>query len=103
MRRPVVVIATSQHPLCHSRLIVLTSDSVYEKLTTILRDVFNEDAIVAVPGLTADQVAGWDSLAHLRVILTVERTFGVKFSASQISSLKNVGELAALIDAKVAG
>jgi acyl carrier protein len=77
-------------------------DAIYQKLTDILRDVFDDDTIVARPDLTADQVAGWDSFAHLRVIFTVERAFGVTFAASQISSLKNVGELAELVDSKQA-
>jgi acyl carrier protein len=75
-------------------------DTIYQKLTEILRDQFDDDTIVAEPGLTADAVDGWDSFAHIRLMLSVERAFGVKFSASQISSLKNVGDLASLIAAK---
>ncbi len=75
---------------------------MYERLTELLRDVFDDDTLVARPDLTADQVAGWDSFAHLRLIFAVEKAFGVKFAASQISSLKNLGELAALIEAKIA-
>lgn len=75
---------------------------MYERLTELLRDVFDDDSLVARPDLTADQVAGWDSFAHLRLIFAVEKAFGVKFAASQISSLKNLGELAALIEAKIA-
>ena len=76
-------------------------DSIYEKLTGLLRDVFDDDTLVATPDLTAAQVEGWDSFAHLRLILTVERAFGVQFPASQISSLANVGELAELIASKL--
>ena len=57
----------------------MSLDGVYQKLTEILRDVFDEDALVAVPELTADQVDGWDSFAHLRLIFAVEKSFGVRF------------------------
>jgi len=77
-------------------------DSIYAKLTEILREVFDDDTIVAGPNLTADQVDGWDSFAHLRVMFTVEQTFGVSFSASQMSGLKNVGELAELVESRLA-
>ena len=80
-----------------------TSDEIYQRLTEILREVFDDDTIVARPDLTADQVDGWDSFAHLRVIFTVEQAFGISFAASEISSLKNVGELAQLIQAKTGG
>lgn len=77
-------------------------DEIYARLSDILAEVFGDDALVATPELTADKVPGWDSFAHIRFMLTVERTFGVEFSASQISSPKNVGELAELIASKLA-
>jgi acyl carrier protein len=80
----------------------MSLDPTYAKLTEVLREVFDDDTLVATPELTAADVPGWDSFAHLRVIFTVEKAFGVSFSASQMSSLKNVGELAALIDTKLA-
>lgn len=78
------------------------ADGTYDRLTAILRDVFDDDSIAATPELTADDVEGWDSMAHLRVMFSVEEAFGVKFAASEISGLKNVGELAGLIESKTA-
>lgn len=77
-------------------------EEIYEKLTGILQDVFDDDTIVAKPDLTAAEVSGWDSLAHLRVMFTVSKAFGVDFAAAQISELKNVGDLATLIESKLA-
>lgn len=74
--------------------------SIYEKLTSIMRDVFDDDTLVASAGLTADDVDGWDSLSHLRLIMTVQKTFGIKLSAAETGGLKNVGDLAKLIGAK---
>ena len=70
---------------------------IYSTLTQVFEDVFDEESIVLTPELTADDVDGWDSLTHIRLILTVERTFGVKFTTSEIAKLKNVGELVSLI------
>jgi acyl carrier protein len=75
--------------------------AIYDRLTGILRDVFDDDDLVARPDLTADQVDGWDSFAHLRLMFAVEKAFKVNFAASQIASLKNVGELVELIEARV--
>lgn len=80
----------------------MSLDAIYQKLTQILQDVFDNDSLVARPDLTADQVDGWDSFAHLRLIFSVEKAFGVNFAASQIASLQNVGDLATLINSKVA-
>jgi acyl carrier protein len=45
-------------------------------------------------------VNGWDSVSHIRLILTVERKFKVKFSTSEIGKLENVGDLVSLIKAR---
>jgi acyl carrier protein len=78
----------------------MEDESIYPKLTAIFRDVFDDDAIIIRPDLTAAQVDGWDSLTHIRLMLTVEKAFNTKFSAAQIGKLKNVGELAELIKQK---
>ncbi len=74
--------------------------AVYEKLTTVFRDVFDEDDLSLTPGTTADDVDGWDSLSHIRLVLAVSKAFGVKFSAAEIGGLKNVGEFVGVIKAK---
>ena len=74
---------------------------IYQRLTEIFRDVFDEDSIEVTPKLSADDVDGWDSLTHIRLILTVEKAFKIKFSTSEIGKLENVGDLVALIQGKV--
>ena len=73
---------------------------VYEKLNRIFMDVFDDESIQIAPELTADDVADWDSMAHIRSVTTVENAFHVKFSAAEIGTLRNVGELVRLIRSK---
>ncbi|MGY3238622.1 acyl carrier protein [Bradyrhizobium sp. USDA 4448] len=73
---------------------------IYTRLTSVFRDVFDEDDLVLTPETTADDVDGWDSLSHIRLVLAVSKSFGVKFSASEIGGLKNVGEFVQLIQKK---
>jgi acyl carrier protein len=70
---------------------------IYERLTQIFQDVFDDDLITVDAELSAEDVVGWDSLAHIRLMLTVEKAFKTKFSVSDIGKLKNVGDLVALI------
>ena len=74
---------------------------IYQRLTGIFQDVFDEDSIEVTPKLSADDVDGWDSLTHIRLILTIEKVFKIKFSTSEIGKLENVGDLVALIQGKV--
>lgn len=73
---------------------------IYTKLATVFREVFDEDDLELQPETTADDVDGWDSLSHIRLVLAVSKAFGIKFSASEIGGLKNVGEFVELIRKK---
>jgi acyl carrier protein len=76
------------------------TDELYAQLTSIFCDVLDSDDIALKPELTAADVSGWDSLSHIRLMVTVERTFKIKFSAAEVAGMANVGELATLIRAK---
>jgi acyl carrier protein len=79
----------------------MDAKAIYPKLNEVFRDVFDDDEVVVTPELTSDDVDGWDSLKHIRLLLTLERTFNIKFSAAEVKKLENVGELVKLIQAKL--
>ena len=70
------------------------AEEIFDTLTLILRDIFEDQSLVARAELTADDVDVWDSIGHIRLMLAVEHTFGVKFATSEIARLSTVGELA---------
>ena len=74
---------------------------IYARMGDIFHDVFDDDSIQVSSGLSAKDVDGWDSLTHIRLILTVQKEFKVKFSTSEIGKLENVGDLVELIKARV--
>jgi acyl carrier protein len=76
------------------------TEQIAHKLTQVFQDVFDDDTIVLRPELTAADVPGWDSLTHIRLLLTIEREFGVKFTVTEVGELKNVGELMEKIESK---
>jgi acyl carrier protein len=73
---------------------------IYSKLTTVFYDVFDDDSINVTSGLSARDVDDWDSLTHIRLMVTVEKAFKVKFSTPEIGKLENVGDLVALIKSR---
>jgi acyl carrier protein len=79
----------------------MANADIQDRLTTIFRNVFDDDGLVLTPELTASDVDGWDSLSHLRLMLSVEKAFRVKFTAAEVGRLKNVGELESLLASKV--
>jgi acyl carrier protein len=78
-------------------------DRIEEELTQIFREVLDDESLVLTRTLTAAQVEGWDSLTHVRLLLTAERKFGVRISAGEAGRLKNVGDLLDLLHAKTKG
>ena len=76
--------------------------TLYATLTEILQDTFDIDDLVATPELTAAHVEGWDSMGNVRFFLAIEQEFGVRFNASEISSIKNLGDLAGMLEHKQA-
>ncbi|MBR2175948.1 MAG: acyl carrier protein [Clostridia bacterium] len=75
----------------------MDSKQIYERLNKVFRDVFDDDSISVNPKTTADDIEDWDSLEHITLISAVEREFKIKFKMGEISSMKNVGEMAQII------
>jgi acyl carrier protein len=71
---------------------------IYARLTEIFQDVFDDDTVKVTSKLAAKDVDGWDSLAHIRLMLTIEKSFKIKFSTSELGRLQDVGDLAKLIE-----
>nr|WP_010545413.1 acyl carrier protein [Sphingomonas elodea] len=63
------------------------------RVREIMIDVFDDEDLTITPATTADDVDEWDSLSHIRLIVAMERAFGIKFANAEIESLENVGDL----------
>ena len=48
----------------------------------------------------ASEIPGWDSLNHIKVILAVEKEYGIRFKTAELLRIKNVGDLQILLDNK---
>lgn len=72
---------------------------IYEELDEIFSDIFDEE-IILKPETTAKDVEGWDSLEHINIIRAVEKHFKMKFKMGEISTMKNVGEMVAIIQSR---
>ena len=78
---------------------MMNQDEITTQLTEVFHEVFEDDSIVLSREMTADDVEDWDSLAHMRLILSVENSFGLRLPSTKVGGLKNVGELIDLIAA----
>jgi acyl carrier protein len=70
---------------------------ILPKLTAICRDVFDDPTIVLRPETTADDIAGWDSMAQVRLAVEIEHHFGIKIHSATMEQMRSVRGLLALI------
>lgn len=73
---------------------------VRDRLQGIFRDVFDDDSIVLFDGMTAEDIADWDSLTHISLVVASEKEFNTRFILKEVKALKNVGEFIAMIKQK---
>ena len=78
-------------------------NNTLQRLIPIFQDVLDDNSLAIDATTTAQDVDGWDSLAHIRLVVSIEKAFSLRFSAAEISELQNVGDMAALIVKKQTG
>ena len=73
---------------------------ILENLSEIFREFFDDGEIVLSNVTAAEDIEDWDSLAQVGLILSIEKTFSLKLSATEVGKLENVGEMVKLISGK---
>ncbi|MEA3140939.1 MAG: hypothetical protein QOK23_3108 [Gammaproteobacteria bacterium] len=64
-----------------------------QRITRIIRDLFDEYEGPVTRALSARDVAQWDSLANVQFVVLVEQALGVRFHSRDIGKFANIGEL----------
>lgn len=75
----------------------MTREEIFEEVTEIFRDVFDDDDLEIVDSTNAEDIEDWDSLEHINLVINMEKKFGLKFNLKEVGELKNVGEMVDLI------
>lgn len=75
----------------------MTKEDVYAQLDEIFQDVFDDQSIHVNENTTSDDIEDWDSLEHINLVVAIEEKFGMKFKMSEVTSMKNVGEMVNII------
>lgn len=78
----------------------MTRPEIMKKLNRVFRDVFDDDTLKITEKTTAKDVDGGDSLTHITLIGEIEDAFRIKFTMKEVTGMKNVGEMASIIEAR---
>jgi len=79
----------------------MTTEEIINRVTEIFKDVFDNETIVIFRETTADDIEEWDSLAHINLIVAIEKEFNIKFDLMELKPLQNVGDLLDVIQRKI--
>ncbi|HTF28352.1 MAG TPA: acyl carrier protein [Flavitalea sp.] len=80
---------------------MLTVKEVLTQAKEVFKDTLDNDKIELTPETTADDIEEWDSLSHIQLIVALEKHFKIKFTTAEITSYKNVGQMAESISRKL--
>jgi acyl carrier protein len=67
-----------------------------EKLREILSDVLQTEV-----GLDVKREGAWDSLNHLRIVMSVEEELGVRMEPDEVAAIGSLSDLARVVQAKL--
>ncbi len=76
--------------------------NIIQELNEIFIDVLDLETISLTNQTTANDIEEWDSLSHIMLIVAIEKHFKIKFTSREIQQWKNLGEMIACIETKLA-
>lgn len=75
----------------------MNNNEIIPRLNEVFRDVFGDPSLSVNEKTTSSDIEDWDSLEHINLIAAVENEFGLRFKMREVSGMKNVGEMIAII------
>ncbi len=79
----------------------MEKEEIYTRLNKVFREVFDDESINVTENTTAKDIPDWDSLEHINLIVAVEEEFNIKFNMGEVTTMKNVGEMANIIASRI--
>lgn len=71
----------------------MAREDIKKQVQDIFRDILDEEDLILTDITTAHDVDGWDSLSHIQLVVAMEKHFKLRFTAKEILSWNDVGEL----------
>jgi acyl carrier protein len=79
----------------------MNKEEILQAVTIVFREVLDNDSIVLTEQTTAKDIAEWDSLSHIQLVVAVEKRFRIRFGSREILGWKDIGGMIDSIVTKV--
>ena len=77
-------------------------DQIMRTLAGIMRRTFRRPDMEVDAHATSQTLDGWDSFKYVEIIVALEEEYGIELDGPEIDEVRNVGELARLVESKKA-
>ena len=71
----------------------MENNEILEEVQIIFREITDNPSTVLTPTTIADDIEEWDSLVHVQLLVAIEEKYNISFSADQIGTFLNVGQM----------
>lgn len=78
----------------------MNNQKMLEEINKIFCDIFDDDNLLVTEDTTANDIEEWDSLAHIRIMMTISKRFHVKLSMEEMAQINRVGDIVLLLQEK---
>ncbi len=79
----------------------MNREEILGAINMLCGDVFDNNAVNITENTTALDIEEWDSLTHIQLIVAIEKHFKIKFTSSEITGFKTVGEMCSCVKTKL--
>ncbi|MCR5547209.1 MAG: acyl carrier protein [Bacteroidales bacterium] len=79
----------------------MEKNEIVEVIAGIVRDILDDRTLSIVADTAPEDVDGWDSVTHVKLVTALEEKYDVKLSLREMMSWETVGDLVDTILNKV--
>jgi acyl carrier protein len=80
----------------------MITPATLQDVRRLAADVMNRPVADITADSTRDSIAGWDSMAHVNLVLALEQHFDIQFKPEEMLEMLSIELTAMLVDEKLA-
>jgi acyl carrier protein len=75
--------------------------SLIYQLNVIFQEVFDDPSLAVRPQTSPDDIADWDSVAQVKLVLAVEDAFATRLTTDEVTRLHCVGDFLGALNKRI--
>ncbi len=78
----------------------MNREQIFSDVQDIFRDVFDANELDIRDETNVEDIEDWDSFVQVRLVIAIEKHFGIKFAFGELQNASNVGDMIKMIEEK---